>query len=129
MKTLAQVLLWVSGLGYAGFGVAFLLAPLRTMALAGIALEGGVAAVELRAFYGGLELALGALIVAAALVPGRLRDGLLLTLASYGAIGGTRLVAMLATGTHTPFLRYAVIVELGLAACAGALLWATRTSG
>ena len=76
MKTLAQVLLWVSGLGYAGFGVAFLLAPLRTMALAGITLEGGVAAVELRAFYGGLELALGALIVAAALAPGRLRDGL-----------------------------------------------------
>jgi hypothetical protein len=125
MRMLAQVLLWVSGLGYAGFGVAFLVAPIRTMALAGIAMEGAVAAVELRAFYGGLELGLGGLIVAAALAE-RLRDGLVLTLVSYGAIGGTRLVSMMATGTDTPFFRVAVVVELGIAACAGALLWATR---
>ena len=129
MNMLAQVLLWVAGLGYAGFGVAFLCAPLRTMALAGITLEGAVAATELRAFYGGLELGLGALIVAAALVPGRLRDGLLLAFVSYGAIGGTRLVTMLATGTDTPFFRFAVGVELGLAACAGALWFATRAPG
>ena len=125
MRMLAQVLLWVSGLGYAGFGVAFLAAPIRTMALAGIVMEGAVAAVELRAFYGGLELGLGALIVAAALL-GRLRDGLVLTLVSYGAIGGVRLASMLATGTDTPFFRFAVAVELGLAACAGVLLWVTR---
>ena len=129
MRSLAQVLLWVSGLGYMGFGVAFILAPIRTMALAGIAMEGAAAAVELRAFYGGLELGLGALIVAAALVPGRLRDGLLLTLVSYGAIGGTRLIGMLATGTDAPFFRFAVGVELGLAACAAALLYATRAPG
>jgi len=129
MNVLAKVLLWLSGLGYVGFGVAFLMAPLRSMALAGIELHGAIAATELRAFYGGLELALGGLIVAAALAPGRLRDGLLLTLASYGAIGATRLVTMLATGTDAPFLRFAVGVELGLAACAGALLWATRTPG
>ena len=129
MNVLAQVLLWVSGLGYAGFGLAFLFAPIRTMALAGISMEGAVAAVELRAFYGGLELGLGALIVACALAPGRLRDGLLLTLVSYGAIGGTRLCSMLATGTDTPFFRFAVGVELGLAACAAALLFATRTPG
>ena len=129
MNVLAQVLLWVAGLGYAGFGLAFLWAPLRTMALAGIALEGAVAATELRAFYGGLELALGALIVAAAVLPGRLRDGLVLTLASYGAIGGVRLISMLASGADASFLRYAAVVELGLAACAGALLWATRAPG
>src|SRR6187455_2958940 len=129
MNVLARVLLWLSGLGYVAFGVAFLVAPLRSMALAGIELQGAIAATELRAFYGGLELALGGLIVAAAVAPGRLRDGLLLTLASYGAIGATRLVTMLATGTDSPFLRFAVGVELGLAACAGALLWATRTPG
>ena len=126
MHRLAAVLRWVSGLGFFGFGLAFLAAPLRAMAAVGIALEGPVAATELRAFYGGLGVALGALIVAAALVPGRLRDGLLLTLASYGAIGATRLVTMLATGTDAPFLRYTVLVELGIAVCAAALLWATR---
>jgi len=129
MNVLAKVLLWVAGLGYVGFGAAFLVAPLRTMALAGIELQGTIAATELRAFYGGLELALGGLIVAAALVPGRLRDGLVLTLVSYGAIGATRLVAMLATGADAPFLRFAVLVELGLAAGAGALLWVTRAPG
>jgi hypothetical protein len=128
MHRLAAVLLWVAGLGFLGFGVAFLLAPLRAMAAAGIALEGAIAATELRAFYGGLEVALGVLIVATALVPGRLRDGLVLTLSSYGAIGATRLVTMLATGTDTPFLRYALLVELGVAVLAGALLWALRAA-
>ena len=114
MKTLAQVLLWVSGLGYAGFGVAFLLAPLRTMALAGIALEGGVAAVELRAFYGGLELALGGLICALALKPARRRDGLVLSAVCYLGIGLARLSGMLQFGADSAFLRFAVATDLTL---------------
>ena len=80
MRVFAPIVLWVGGLGFLGFGVAFLLAPLPTIALAGLQLQGAVAATELMAFYGGLEIALGALLVACALRPARRADGLLLIL-------------------------------------------------
>ena len=86
MQTFARVLLWISGLGMLGFGLAFLWAPLATMAAAGLVLEGALASTELRAFYGGLEVALGLLMIACAMRPGRLRDGLILSLSIYGSI-------------------------------------------
>lgn len=118
MQTYARVLLWISGLGFAGFGLAFLWAPLQTMAAAGLVLEGALAATELRAFYGGLEVALGGVLIACALDARRLRDGLVLVLACYGGIGLARLAGMLATGADTPFLRFALATELGLAVAA-----------
>ena len=126
MHTLAHLLLWLGGLGMLGFGVAFLWAPLATMAAAGLSLEGAVASTELSAFYGGLEVALGLLLLACALRPGRLRDGLLLRLSIYGGIGLARLSGMLISGADTPFLRFALATELGLALAAVIALRGTR---
>ena len=100
MRFFAPIVLWLGGLGFLGFGVAFLVAPLSSFAMAGLQLQGAVAATELMAFYGGLEIALGGLIVACALRPARRSDGLLL---------------MLATGADSPFLLVALALELGLA--------------
>jgi hypothetical protein len=122
MRVLALVVLWLSGLSLFGFGVAFIVAPLKTMASAGIVLESAVAATELRAFYGGLEVALGALVLACALLPARRRDGLILTLAVFAAIGVTRLAGMMIDGADSGFLRFALASELGLAVLAGACL-------
>jgi hypothetical protein len=114
MLGLARATLWLGGLGFLGFGLAFLVAPLATMGLAGIALQGDLAATELRAFYGGLEVALGALLIAADLCGAR-RAGLILCLASFGGIAGARLLGIALAGGATPFLWAALATEAGLA--------------
>jgi hypothetical protein len=122
MRIATLLLLWLAGLGFLGFGLAFLVDPRGTLALAGVATEGAIAATELRAFYGGAELALGALILACALRPARHRDGLWLTLVCYGAIGLTRAAGMLIDGSDSSFLRLALGTELGLMVFSGLLL-------
>ena len=122
MRILILVLLWLSGLCFLGFGLAFMVAPVETLALAGVATEGPIASTELRAFYGGVEVALGLLIVACALRPARWRDGLWLTLACYGAIGLTRLAGMAIDGSDSFFLRFAATTEVVFALASIALL-------
>ena len=116
MRVLIPILLWLSGLSFLGFGVAFLIAPIATLALAGVATEGAIAATELRAFYGGIEVALGGLILASALQPARWRDGLWLTLACYGSIGVTRIFGMVIDGSDSFFLRFAAASKVRLCA-------------
>jgi hypothetical protein len=121
MSLLPRLTLWLGGLGFLGFGLAFLVAPLQTLAAAGIALQGDLAATELRAFYGGLEVALGGLLIAANLRGAR-RHGLILCLASYGGIGLARALGMLIAGSATPFLWFALATEATLAILAWASL-------
>jgi hypothetical protein len=123
MRIVELVVLWLSGLSLLGFGVAFVVAPLETMAAAGITLTGALESTELRAFYGGLEVALGVLVVACALSPARRRDGLILTLAIFAGIGLARLSGMLLSGADTSFLRFALSTELGLAVLSALCLW------
>ena len=47
MRILVPALLWLAGLGFLGFGVAFVIAPLETLAAAGIELSGDLAAIEI----------------------------------------------------------------------------------
>lgn len=115
MRTVVACVLWLSGLCFLGFGLAFLWAPRETLALAGVVTEGAVAATELRAFYGGVEIALGALILACASRRERWRDGLWLTLACYGAVGVTRIAGMFIDGSDSAFLRFAACTEIGFA--------------
>ncbi|HWT16259.1 MAG TPA: DUF4345 family protein [Patescibacteria group bacterium] len=122
MRVLMPLLLSLSGLSFLGFGVAFLIAPRETLALAGVATEGAIAATELRAFYGGVEVALGALILFCATRASRWRDGLWLTLCCYGAIGVTRIAGMAIDGSDSFFLRFAAGTEIGFALAATLLL-------
>lgn len=114
---LSRITLWLGGLAYLGFGLAFLVAPVETLAKAGWAMAGDGAATELRAFYGGLEVALGALLIAADL-RGRRREGLILCLASYGGIGAARLLGIAMAGGANDFLWFALVTEAVLAALA-----------
>jgi hypothetical protein len=115
MTLLARITLWLGGLGFLGFGIAFLVAPLQSLAAAGVSVSGNLAAAELRAFYGGLEVALGVLLIASDLRPGARRHGLILSLASYGGIGAARALGMVLGGVATPFLWFALTTELLLA--------------
>jgi hypothetical protein len=123
----SRALLWIAGLCFLGFGLAFLIAPLQTLGATGIVLEGALAATELRAFYGGLEFGLGLLLIAAARAPRFEEAGLWLCAASYGGIGLARLLGMVLAGQGTAFLWFALITELALAGAAAWALW--RRSG
>lgn len=118
MTLLSRLTLWIAGLGFTGFGIACLVAPLETLASAGVILSGPVAAAEIRAFYGGLEIGLGICLLLAAGSVRHHRAGLVLCLATYGAIGLARALGMALDGVATPFLWTALAVELGLAAMA-----------
>ncbi len=112
---LALVALILAGAGFLVFGLILLVAPQATMASLGISVPDGAATVEIRAFYGGLELALGALLLGAAARPDARAHGLVLGAVSYGAVGLTRGVAMAVAGVATPFLWTALAVEAVLA--------------
>jgi hypothetical protein len=119
--TLARITLWLGGLALLGYGIAFLVAPVETLAKAGWAMTGPGAVAELRSFYGGLEVALGALLIAADL-RGRRREGLILCLASYGCIGAARALGIALDGAANDFLWIALGVEALFAVMAGAAL-------
>jgi hypothetical protein len=121
MNSLPRIVLWISALSLLAFGCAFLFAPLGTMALTAIEMEGGLAAAEIRAFYGGLQCALGLAIAWCALRRGRWKDGLALTALIFGGVGLARLFGMVVEGALTFYLLFTLIVEL---AVAGAALWA-----
>jgi hypothetical protein len=105
--------LWLGGLCFVGFGLASLIDPIGLLGSAGVVLSGDVAATEVRAFYGGLELGLGALLLAADLY-GKRREGLWLVLASYGGIALGRSIGLLIAGQGSSFLWFALATEWSL---------------
>lgn len=126
MHTFSKWLVVLAGLGFLGYGIAFLIAPAATLMGAGLQLTGPGAVVELRAFYGGLELGLGLWLLIAGFRDRLPRPGLWLTLASNGGIGCSRLLGLALGGTWIPFFGYALPWELGFAALAACALWFSR---
>lgn len=123
---LARVTLWLSGLGFIGFGLAFMLDPLGAFASIGIELQGALAAAELRAFYGGFEIGVGVLILAADSAARHRPYGLMLAFGAYGGIAIGRVIGMLVGSVATPFLWAALVVEAVLALLALAALMGLR---
>lgn len=113
MDRFALIVLWLAGLGFLGFGLWLLVDPVG--GLAGVDIEGTTAAgvVELRAFYGGLEVGLGLFLIACAQRPGWREAGLWLVLLGNLGIGLTRLYGIWDSGQFTPFFGYALAWEIG----------------
>ncbi|MEO5596821.1 MAG: DUF4345 family protein [Lysobacteraceae bacterium] len=127
MNPFAKCVLLLAGLGFLGYGIAFELAPQQTMASGGLQMVGPGAAVELRAFYGGLETGLGLWLCIAAFRPGLVRSALWLTALTNGGSALSRALALLLGGEWNPFFAYALPWELGFASLALIALWITRT--
>ncbi len=110
--------LWlvIGGVGFLAFGAWMLVAPQAAMAMVGITLPEGAPTTEIRAFYGGLELGLGALLLAAVHKVQYHRAGLVLGCVSYGSIALARALGMLIDGGASSFLWIALAVEVALAA-------------
>lgn len=122
MKNFSIVLLALAGLGFLAFGGWLVVDPAGGLATVGIAATAPAGLIELRAFYGGLELGLGAFLLACAANPGWRRPGLWLTALGNGGIGLARIAGILATGVFTPFFAYALVWELGFTVLAASCL-------
>ena len=122
---LTKVALGLAALGFLGFGLAALIAPVATMAGADLALTDPRAIVEVRAFYGGLEIALGILLVLAFRAKYQ-SAGLVLGFASYLGIALARGLGMLLSGTQSNFLWFALATELLFAGFCGLAWWRNR---
>jgi hypothetical protein len=121
-STAALLVLWFAGLQFIGFGVLALINPQGIADVVGFQLTSALAATEIRAFYGGLELALGFLLCAGGLYAQWQKPALMLQFACFLGIGVVRGISVLVSGGNT-FLIAATATELLLA---GLAFWAMR---
>src|SRR4026207_1835005 len=90
MKIFPTSLLALAGAGFLAFGLWLGGGPARGPASVGIAARSPAGLIELRAFYGGLELALGIFLLLCAARPDWRRPGLWAVLLGNGGVGLAR---------------------------------------
>lgn len=124
MSQFPVIVLVLAGLGFAGFGLWLVFDP-GGMARVDIVSSAPQGLVELRAFYGGCELGLGAFLLACAAKPEWREAGLWLVLLANGATGLARVLGIALAGwLFTPFLVGALVWEFGFAALGA---WALKS--
>ncbi|MGY6518452.1 MAG: DUF4345 family protein [Lysobacteraceae bacterium] len=126
MHWLSRLTLLLAAAGFLFFGAWFLVDPMAPLAAIDIEVSGEGAATEMRAFYGGLELALAAFLGLAAFRPGWSTPALWLVLLSNLGLGLGRVVGIAADGVFTGFFAGALAWEFGFAALAALALWVER---
>ena len=127
MKTFAIAVLALCAIGFLGFGAWLLASPTVALGKIGIEARSATGLVELRAFYGGMEIGLGLFLAWCALRPEWRQAGLWLVLLANGGAGLARLVAIWAGGAALGgYLGWALLWELGFAVLGGISLAANR---
>jgi len=120
--TAARIVLFLYGLMFLGFGLAFLLSPLSMASMTAFQLLSPAAVTELRAFYGGLEIGLGAYLLAGMLSRDWMAPALQALVAVSGGIACGRIFGMLVDDSASPHvLLYLAVELLGVALGAFAL--------
>ena len=117
---MARAYLSIAGIMWLVYGIYLLAAPQALASTAGVAATSTTGLIELRAMYGGLEMAVGAFALAAAALPWMLRSGLLAMGLSCAGLGVTRLASALAAGEFSTYTRQGLALELTLTVLA---LW------
>ena len=119
MKLLPAIVIALCALGFLGFGLWLLFDP-AAMEKIGIQATSKIGTVELRAFYGGMEIGLGLFLAACLWKPEWRGAGLWLVLLANGGAGLARLLAIGMGGAALGgYLAWALLWELGFAALAG----------
>lgn len=124
---LTRAFMWFAGLSWAAFGVWCLVRP-QALAMASIVSTGATGDTELRAIYGGMQIAFGALIVGGAICAAW-RRGVLIAMGFL--IGGTvsgRVVGALMAGEASSYIVYALAFEGVFLAATLACLKATPST-
>lgn len=119
----ARIVLGLIGLMFAGFGALLLVRPQALGSMVGVELPTAASRVEIRTFYGGLELGLAALAVIGILRPAWTGAALLgLALATGGCALG-RIAGLVVEGTAERALLVALLIEASSAVAATWALW------
>jgi hypothetical protein len=122
MRLFPTVVVALCALGFLGFG-AWLLVDPGALGKVGIGSSSKVGTVELRAFYGGMEIGLGLFLAACAWRPEWQAAGLWLVLLANAGAGLARLLgAWLGAVALGGYLGWALAWELGFAALAAIAL-------
>jgi Domain of unknown function (DUF4345) len=111
---MARAYLIIAGLMWVVYGIYLLGAPQALASTAGVTATTLTGLIELRAMYGGLEIAVGAFALTAAWVPGMLRSGLLAMGMASAGLGVTRLVSATLAGEFSTYTRQGLGLELTL---------------
>lgn len=123
MKAFPAVVIALCALGFLAFGLWLLLDPAGPLGKLGIQATDRVGLIELRAFYGGMEIGLGLFLAACLWRPEWQGAGLWLVLLANGGAGLARLLGLFLAGAPVAgYLGWALLWELGFAALAGAAL-------
>lgn len=119
-----RLFLLVQILLLAGFGLAYFIYPQETANLSGMLLMEPAAVTDVRAYYGGLQLALAVWLVMALLRGDLLRPALMLLVLLYASLGLARLGGLwLDGGAQQTFNLYAMLFEI---VSAGLAFWLLR---
>ena len=122
----AIVILVLSSLQFLAFALLAMWDPAALLAPLGFQLTSGEALVEARAFYGGAEFALAALMAGAAMKAHWREAGLYLVAAVFLCVGIVRGIGMMVLGASSTFLWIALLVELAFGVLALLALPSTR---
>lgn len=122
MHWLSRTTLVLAALGFLSFGVWFLVDPIEPLARIGIQVAGATAGPELRAFYGGLQVALAAWLGWAAWRGVWAVPALWLVLLVNLGLALGRILGAVAESVWTGFFTGALVWELGFAGLALAAL-------
>lgn len=120
---LGKILLWVSAIGFAGYGIACLLDPGLPTGYAGLAMLNGDGRAEVGAMYGGLQTGFGVFCLLGALRGELFRPALLALLVMVGGLALGRAALTLAGGEPVGSYTYgALVYEFATAVLAGVAL-------
>jgi hypothetical protein len=117
--------LWICAVAFLVTGAAFTIVPERMFEGVGLTLANGSPVTELRAVYGGLEIAIGLFLAVCARRRGfALELGLLLSFLLFGALAIYRAIGMGIDGPQLPLMPVLLLLEAGgtLLALSGLLL-------
>lgn len=118
----ARIFLGLFGLVAMPFGIVCFVDPGFLDAFAGVAATSTTGTVELRAMYGGMQMAFGVLALLGAFRPDFTRTGLLATAILCAGLGSSRLLASIAASEVSSYTRGGLAFELGSTAIAALLL-------
>jgi hypothetical protein len=113
---LASRILAVGGLILLGYGAVFFASPALLGDLVGLSFTSPNAPVEIRSFYGGLELGMGTFLLVCSRRPPLVAGGLLFCALAFSCAGLARLAGILQYGLEGPSQPLVGVIELSFAA-------------
>lgn len=111
---LARGLLWINGLFLVSYGAWCVFVPGTVTQVTGVVLPGPDAMTEARALYGGMELALGLLMLRGLKLP-HFETARMVSIAFFGGLGLARALGMVLDGSLGAYTVVAAIWEIGCA--------------